>query len=176
MFFKKKMQNRVIERLAKRLSSEFMPIGSARKVIFLIESDTENVELAADYLTDLLKKRGIEWVGIVVERANKKSMDFSEKEGYIIVRHKDLSYFGLPRGLDKMDEIKNRYDILIDFSEQYDFTSLYISLVIDAKFKVGRYSGDDSPYDFVARAEDNSSLQYIKQVVHYLESIKPSKQ
>ena len=175
MFFKKKMQNRVIERLAKRLSSEFVPFDSARKVIFLLESDTENVELAADYLTDLLKKRGVEWIGIVVERANKKSVDFSQKEGYIIIRHKDLTYFGLPSGVDKMDEIKNRYDILIDLSEQYDFTSFYISLLIDARFKVGRYSGESSPYDFIAQAEDSSSIQYIKQVVRYLESIKPAR-
>ena len=175
MFFKKKMQSRVIERLEKRFSSEFIPLRSARKIILLMESDAENIDQALDYTTSLLKERGIEWVSVVVERANKRSHDFSQKEGCVLIKQKDTTYFGLPKGLDKINEINTVYDILIDFTEEYDFTSFYISLVVEAKFKVGRYTSESTPYDFIARAEDNSAIQYVKQVVHYLESIKPAK-
>ena len=176
MFFKKRLQSRVLERLEKRASSIFVPLQNAKKIIFLIESDEDLIENSADFLIVALEERGIQWQCVVIDKGGKKSVDFSQKERFLSLTLKDLNFFGLPKGLSSIEEFKYEYDILIDMSAQFDFTSNYLSRYINAKFKVGRYSnGDDSSYDFIAKTTDNSSLQFVKQVIFYLESIKPAK-
>jgi len=176
MLFKKRLQNRAVKRLKKRAPSNFMPIGNAHRVAFILESDEEGIEESVDYLVKELIDRGIKWIGMVVERHNKRSVDFSHRGDFIIIRNTDLTYYGLPKSIDKIEQLNEKFDILIDISANYEFTTHYISRYIDATFKVGRYSSEsDSAYDFIAKAADDNPLQYIKQVIHYLESIKPAR-
>lgn len=176
MLFKKRLQNRALERLQKRAPANFMPIGNAHRVAFILESDEEGIEESVDYLINQLIDRGIEWIGLVVERQNKRSVDFSQKGNFIIIRKADLTYYGLPKSIEKNEQLNEKFDILIDITANYEFTAHYISRYIEATFKVGRYSSEsDSAYDFIAKATDDTPLHYIKQVIHYLESIKPAR-
>jgi hypothetical protein len=99
MLFKKRLQNRALERLQKRAPANFMPIGNAHRVAFILESDEEGIEESVDYLINQLIDRGIEWIGLVVERQNKRSVDFSQKGNFIIIRKADLTYYGLPKSI-----------------------------------------------------------------------------
>ena len=175
MFFKKKLQMKAIGRLPKRGVSCFTPFNKAKSVVFIFDPDETGIEDAINYLEEILKGRGINWKGIILDKSNKRGADFSSRTDFILVSKKEIGFNGVPRNIEKLFPADTEYDILLDFSTENEFTSSYISRFVSAKFKIGRYcSGDDSPFDFITKTSDQTPLSFLKQTIHYLESIKPA--
>lgn len=175
MFFKKKLQKRALERLPQRGASCFTPFSKADSVVFIFDPDETGIEEAVCHLEEILKGRGIRWRGVILDKGNNKGVEFSNKTDFILLSKRDLGFYGMPRNIDKLFPADSEYDLLLDFSIDYEFTSSFISRFISAKFKIGRYcSGDDSPFDFITKTSDPTPLNFLKQTIHYLESIKPA--
>lgn len=176
MFFKNKFQKKALDKLPKREGAPcFLSFNEAKTVIFIFDLEEDKIIEAVAFLENMLNNIGAEWKGVAFQKNSKSVNVFKNRNGYSVITDKDLNYYGAPKFPEKFLPVDIDYDILIDFSKSFDFTTNFVSSLVSARFKIGRYSlGDDSPYDFVAKTSEVAPLAFLKKAIHYVESLKPA--
>lgn len=82
---------------------------------------------------------------------------------------KDLNWCNIPKSKFIDDFLKTEYDLIIDLSPRESLPLSYISIISNAKFKVGRYNEDVNHLDLMIHNKNNKDLkEFIKHTIHYL--------
>lgn len=174
MFFKQTLQKRLISRLTKERKVKFISFSDARRVGFIFQNNIDgNFEEIEKFIAFLLEKH-ITFYGIAIFNIKQKNKTSFKNERVIQLESVDLKYSGVPKSHKIANFIKNEFDILIDFTPEYNFTSHYLSVISKAQFKIGRYSFENTPYDFVLEQSENKNIDdFMKRLLFYFNSIRP---
>ena len=113
------------------------------------------------------------------------ALGFNPKKGYphflkIGIKYKsfsklDLDWMNLPKSVEVNNFCEENFDFLIDLSNNNNVSLRYILVNSQAKLKIGRYSKrNEKFYDFMVDTTENTTVKdYIKQVNHFLNNVKP---
>ena len=65
--------------------------------------------------------------------------------------------------------MSQRFDILLDLTENVTIPLRLVLLLSKSPFKIGSFSEDKKPYyDLMIETDPNDYLQYVKHVINYL--------
>ena len=86
-----------------------------------------------------------------------------------VISRKDLDYIFRPKDEEALAFIDRNFDILFNLGMENHFPVSYITALSHAKFKVGRYSGDENNSDLMINISSNPSVEFlIAQVKNYV--------
>ena len=151
-----------------------MTMDSVGCVGFIYDIGDEQTHKAVKYFIEYLKERKIEYKGLAINFNPGKYPETVLDSNIKLISKGDLSSIGVPdpRSIEKV--ISDKIDLYLDFCFEYNFTHDYIARSSKAPFKVGHFDSDYHTFDLIVRSADveNTPLDYIKHVIHYLSSIK----
>ena len=82
---------------------------------------------------------------------------------------KDCNFFGIPKSNNAVSFIKERFDVLINLSNENHFLYDYIVTKSKSKLKIGH--SNSNYYDLIIKSDFNDAGTFIKEVIFYLELI-----
>ncbi|MDG1237455.1 MAG: hypothetical protein P8N69_00935 [Flavobacteriales bacterium] len=81
----------------------------------------------------------------------------------------DLNYYSLPKKNVVKKFMSQRFDILLDLTENVTIPLRLVLLLSKSPFKIGSFSEDKKPYyDLMIETDPKDYLQYVKHVINYL--------
>jgi len=116
--------------------------------------------------------RGIEVkvLGFVNDKDVPNEYLFKKNFSYFL--KKSLNWYRKPVNYEVEKFLKEKFDIVIDFSLDNDYLFNYIMALSPSRFKVGKFKEPNNYYDFMIRINKDKDLKYfIEQARHYLEII-----
>ena len=94
------------------------------------------------------------------------------KKNFSYFLKKSLNWYRKPVNSVVEKFLKEKFDILIDFSLDNDYLFNYIITLSLSRFKVGKFKEPNSHYDFMIKIKKEKDLKYfVEQARHYLEVI-----
>jgi hypothetical protein len=148
----------------------------AKKVSFCFSYNEEGIEQTIKSFTDFLRSKDIAYSGIgtVLQKTKKQIIHIDEH--ITIINKSDCNFYGNPPTYKTAKLFVNEFDIFVDFNSSQDFVQTMVALKTNAKFKIGRFSAENSPYDLVIEQneEDMSPSAFLNQLNHYLNQIRPA--
>lgn len=94
------------------------------------------------------------------------------KKNFSYFMNKSLNWYRKPVNPEVEKFLKEKFDIVIDFSLDNDYLYNYIMALSPSRFKVGKFKGPNNYYDFMIKINKYKDLKYfIEQTRHYLEVI-----
>jgi len=94
------------------------------------------------------------------------------KKNFSYFLKKSLNWYRKPVNHEVEKFLKEKFDIVIDFSLENDYLFNYIIALSPSRFKVGKFKEPNNHYDFMIKINQNRDLKYfIEQTGHYLEVI-----
>jgi len=119
-----------------------------------------------------IQDRGIEVkvLGFVNDKDVPDEYLFKKNFSYFL--KKSINWYRKPVNPEVEKFLKEKFDILIDFSLDNDFIFNYIIALSPSRFKVGKFKEPNNQFDFMIKINKDKDLQYfIEQARHYLEVI-----
>jgi hypothetical protein len=140
-------------------------LDSAKSAGILWEIDQKD---AFDKMVKEIRNTGVKVTGLCYFPM-KKVVIPGEINGF---SRKHISWFEIPKTAVAEDFIHQKFDILIDLTEQKYFPMIYVTALSEAAFKIG-YSGTSDNYfdlniEFKEQPEPN---QLASQILYYLKRI-----
>lgn len=141
-------------------------------IIFAAHNEKE-FRLATEYLKIIKEEYGIMNVRAFGYYPYKDELPFLKRTVQVdYFTRKDLNWYYKPEGKYVNDFIKEKFDVLIDLSENDLLPLQFVLCMSKARFKVGRYSEQNLPfYDMMIDVKNKSLAYYIEQVTIYLTNI-----
>lgn len=175
MFFKQTLRKKALNSIDRGRRGVFCSLSVAKRVAFSFSYNEEGIEHTILELVSYLKSKEISFTGIGTVLLKTKKQVIHLDENITIIKASDCNYYGLPAEYKTSKLFVNEYDVFIDFNDSEGFVQQYIALKTPAKFKIGRYSSDNSPYDLVLEHGDGErdSKAFLSRIFFYLKSIKP---
>jgi len=174
MFFINLLQTRALSKIVKERNIKFMSLEHIKTVCFVFDIGEEKVLETIKYLTGFLNDKKIDYIGLAINLSKNTFPDFVLDYQIKILTKNDVSFIGTPdiQLIDKI--VDEKIDLYIDFASTYCYTQDFIARSSEATFKVGRLNYNNSPFDLVVglNSMENSPMDYLKQVFHYLSTIK----
>jgi len=94
------------------------------------------------------------------------------KKNFSYFLKKSINWYGKPVNPEVEKFLKEKFDIVIDFSLDNDYIFNYIIALSPSRFKVGKFKEPNKHYDLMIKINKDKDLQYfIEQARHYLEMI-----
>ncbi len=146
-------------------------LDQAKSVGIIFDADTEkDFDLAVNYLRLIKEEYGIYNVRAFGYYSKKHEMPYLKRSIQVdYFTRKDLNWFNRPEGKFVNDFVKEKFDVLIDLSENDKLPLQYILAMSPALFKIGRYSNENlSFYDMMVDVKGKSLTYFIEQVTTYL--------
>jgi hypothetical protein len=174
MFFIDTLRTKNLKKLESRREITFMPLAKVKNISFIFDFSEEGVLEAVKHLTTYALNHRIAYNGLSVN-LNKSTFPQTVMNHNIrLLVKQELSVIGTPKGEMIEKYVSEPADLFIDMCPAYNYTFRYIALMVNAKFKVGRFAADHDPYDLIIAGSTpgQSPLDYVKQVIHYLTTIK----
>ncbi len=131
----------------------------------------EDYRQVAGFVKDIQGK-GIEVkvLGFVNDKDVPNEYLFKRNFSYFL--KKSLNWYRKPVNPEVERFLKEKFDILIDFSLDNDYLFNYIIALSPSRFKVGKFKEPNNHYDFMITINKDKDLRYlIEQARHYLEVI-----
>lgn len=177
LFFNRTLQKKALSQIKVEREVVFMPMDKVCSVGFIYDIGDDKTSRAVKYLTDYLNERKIEYKGLAINMNVGKYPDTVGDFKIKMLSKNNLSRVGIPEPglIEKI--ISEKIDLFIDFCAAYNFTHDYIACLSRAHFKVGHFDSDNHPFDLVigTTGVEDSPVDYVKNVIHYLTSIKSSR-
>lgn len=176
-FVKNKIGNYALKSLLKTKSQRYPKVSNldtAKSVGIIFPAHTEkDFRLATQYLKIIKEEYGIMNIRALGYFPEKNELPFLKRTIQIdYFTNKNLNWFNKPEGRYIQDFIKEKFDILIDLSENDLLPLQYVLCMSEAKFKVGRFSeNNQSFYDLMLDVKNKSLAYYIEQLTIYLTNI-----
>ena len=128
--------------------------------------DYEIVKRYVLYLREFRKKVNV--IGFF-DTKQMPPMTYSKLE-YDFFSQKEINWMGKPAGIIIQNFINEEYDLLIDLNVHDHFPLKYISALSKARFKVGKYTENDTDmYDMMIDADNTKTVKYfLRQVDIYI--------
>lgn len=146
-------------------------LDEAKSVGIVFDADTEkDFDLAYNYLKLMKEEYGIRNVRAFGYFSKKQELPYLKRSIQIdYFTRKDLNWFNRPEGKFINDFAKEKFDVLIDLSENNILPIQYIVAMSPAKFKIGRFSEDNLDfYDMMVDVKGKSLSYFIEQATTYL--------
>jgi len=174
VFFIHTLQKRTLSKISAEREVVFMPIENVKNVGFVFDIGEEKISEAVKYLTDYLVVKKIDYSGLAINLTKNKSFDFVPDNRIQVITNKEVSFIGTPNPQLIEKFINEKPDLYIDFCTSHNYTHDFIARSSRATFKVGHFNNNNHPFDLAigSNKAENSPLDYIKQVIHYLTAIK----
>jgi len=154
-----------------RRDAKFLYLSEVRSICYLLPLPQNDVLGTIRELNIVAKENGIELYGLAVS-TSKETREPIVSAGVTFLTRDDFNFYGLPAPGKARQFTSISYDLLIDFSLDYDFSTDYLLRVTDARFKVGRANYNDNPYDLIVEVENRGdNIAFIKSIFKYISSI-----
>ena len=176
MFLQDKYRKKALSKFkAERQDAQFLSIDEIKSIGYILHLPQKNVSAIVKELSATSKKYEIDIFGLTIDMSKKLEGSIISSKVTPLLKD-DFNFYGLPDHLVMKPFIGKHYDLFIDFSSEYDFSTDYIARYVDARFKVGKFNYEDNPYDFIIEmkhAEDN--IAFLNLIIQYLSAINQSK-
>ena len=119
-----------------------------------------------------IQDRGIEVkvLGFVNDKDVPNEYLFKKNFSYFL--KKSINWYRKPVNPEVEKFLKEKFDIVIDFSLDNDYLFNYIIALSPSRFKVGKFKEPNNHFDFMIKINKDKDLKYfIEQARHYLEVI-----
>ena len=171
---KLKIQYYILSRDLLRLKriSKLVTLSEVNKIGVLFDAkNSQSVIVVKSFLNYLLKKNiDVDILGFI-DDVKKDSMYLSTIHiNYF--KSEDLNMLGIPKSLKTNQFMQNKYDIIINLSLNNSFSTKYLTLMSNSKYRIGVY-GDiyKFNYDLMFKLKVQSLDYFIEQLKYYLELI-----
>jgi hypothetical protein len=148
-------------------------LDTAKEIGIIIHATDSKVYEAVCNFIKYLTERKIKVASLsYIEK--KEVLDlYSLQLGMLYFTNSDLNWYYKPKNHNTDDFINARFDILIDLSLEEVFPLQYIVNLSRAKYKVGRFTSEESVYDLMINLKKENNVEFlIEQITHYLKIIK----
>ena len=135
-------------------------------------TEEKDYELVKNYVKEIRDQRKevvalgyVDLLELPVMRFSKLGLDFFTR--------KDLTWYLKPNHHIVTKFTEQDFDILINLDTQKCFPVNYVSVLSNARFKIGKYDKKNSRFcDFLIKTDENTSLrQFIDHINHYIRFI-----
>jgi hypothetical protein len=176
MFFIQSLRKKALKRINGGRSVVFHSFAMAKRVSFCFSYNEEGIEDTILKFTEFLKSNSISYSGIGTVMQKTKKQIIHMDENISVIQRLDCNYYGLPAQHKTSKLFVNEFDIFVDFNPTESFIQTYVALKTNAKFKIGRFSSENSPFDFVLEpgSEGTKPASFLNQIFHYLTQIRPA--
>ena len=168
-FFVKYSINRVRRNNNKGVSKPFQTFSKTKKIGIIFNGfKKENIDLTRQ-LIDYFKEKGIscEALGFVNEKKMNEFNLASLNIDYFNLQ--DCNFFGFPKS-DKINNFTSeKFDVLINISEEENLIYDYIISHSSAKFRIGKKN--HQLYDLLINTKTDLSKDFVSEVIFYLDLI-----
>lgn len=131
-------------------------------------NDQGTYNIISEFVGSLQQQnKKVKALGLVQHKSDTEN--FLPKLSYDFIYHKDINWFGKPSGVYTEEFLNTDYDILIDVSNDMDYTSEYLFVLSIAKLKVGYSDNSDV---IIERDEKKGLKEYLENISHYLSILK----
>ncbi len=160
---KKSAVNRKIKKLQKSLVEHKPVIKKVRNVAILNSPDSQ---LDVKKMEQLEKALQLHTTDFHIFTVKEKKDNFNELRG-LVADITDLNLLGNIKNEQIKAFLKEKYDLLIDFTGLKNELQKYFSLQIQSGFRVG-YKTDEDLYDLMLDLEEDQLDTFIKEMKRYL--------
>lgn len=173
MFFKEYIQKKALKKIDNERVSVYRSLNEIKSVGFIFSFEEENILESIKSFIEILDSRSVKFSAIGINRLKhpypKEMLDYR----ITLLNRCDLNYAGVPYYNLIEQFIDNNYNLYIDFSTNYNFTSDYITRLSKSSFIIGRVNYQDNPYDLILDTNtDGAHRSYLNSIIHYLSSIR----
>ena len=169
-----KIKNYFFRRLLKKNACNgktgLLPLSEISSAAVLMNVEDPEFEACKDVVIKYFKSKGIkcELYFLDFRKIERDELLLTSIQNTFI--RKDLNILGLPSP-EKLDKVvfKQPCDLFFSLVRNEEYTNVYISACIEARFKIGCVSYEGNPYDMVVSADSMS--QSIKSAWQLLEKI-----
>ena len=152
----------------------FLPLNEIHSICYLLPLPQNDVLGTMKELNRIAKENNTSLCGIALS-TTKESQELVVGFGVIYLTSENFNFYGLPQWECIHELITKSYDLFIDFSVGSDFSSDYISKLINARFKIGKSDYIGNSCDFIVEMEDKKdNIAFIRSVFKYISSINNS--
>jgi hypothetical protein len=149
-------------------------LDNAKSVGIIFPAFTEkDFRLAVEYLKIIKEEYGVMNIRALGYFPHKEEMPFLKRSLQVdYFTKKDVNWHFKPESKYVTDFTKEKFDVLIDLSENDLLPLQYVLCMSQAKFKVGRYSNTNLDfYDMMIDVKNKPLAYYIEQLTIYLTNI-----
>ena len=151
--------------------AKFLSIDEIKSIGYILSLPQNNVSAIVKELSAITKMYEVDIFGLTMDMSKKLEESIISSRVTPLIRE-DFNFYGLPDHLVMKPFISKHYDLLIDFSSGYNFSTDYISRYVDAIFKIGKLDYKNNPYDFIIKMRNgDDNIAYLKTIIQYLSSI-----
>jgi len=151
---------------------EMSSLNSAKTVGIVCMTDSEDNWKIIQNVIKEFQENGAK-VGVMgVFYGNIKPLWYIETLNVTLCTDKELGLFQIPTGMHVNEFLSTQFDLLIDFSLTDKFAPFYLSVLSNAKFKIGIDTEQNrTHFDMLLKLEEPDLKEYKKQLMHYLSKI-----
>ncbi len=136
-------------------------------ILYTLEK-TASYEIIAGFVNKL-QNENIKVRALGLVKRKEDTTQFLPKLSFDFIYPGDLNWFGKPRGKYAEDFLEEELDLLLDLTEDDDFTARYLFSLAKAKLKVGH---SDAAAVQINRKQNLSLDDYLREIDHYIRIIK----
>jgi hypothetical protein len=136
-------------------------------VVFVLDGDKLKPDVVQ--LIDYLKQRKISYSVLGYWDNMEEPSGFTVGENISVMTKKDLNWYGKPRGEVVDNFLKQKYDMIIDFSKEEVYPIQYIISAAKVSTAVGGVYYENCPYNVIIDVKEGND--YLDQIRHYLSNI-----
>jgi len=172
MFLKDRYRKRALSKFKlETRDAKFLSIGEIKSMGYIISLPQNNVSAIVKELSAIAKEYDMDIFGLTIDMSKKLEGAIISTKVTSLIRE-DFNFYGLPDHLVMKPFVNKHYDLFIDFSSKYDFSTDYISKYVDSRFKIGKFNYDGNPYDFIIEMKNiEDNVAFLKSIIQYLSSI-----
>lgn len=171
-----KLQAKFVKR--DRVVDVFSTFTDARSIMILMPDILEDFGIARKFLRKLTESFSKAKLHLVMRSSFKNLLDGSLYHGTIFVADRDANYMGLPKKDLKQRILATKFDIAIDFNNNFHLLSTYLSHLSGAKLRICLDHSDREPfYNFCFRSQPHKDLEdkYNRFVSYLCGCVNPEK-
>ena len=96
-------------------------------------------------------------------------------EETVLLNHKSVNWYGLVRPGRAELFMHEPFDLIVNMSRSFFFTTSYLALVANATFKVGRYLQPQNPYNLVLGTkltdDDGAVIELLRKCLRFIKIV-----
>jgi len=175
MGIKRILQNRRLSAVKRDQKARFAPSGaiSVRTVgLVLYLEDNDQLTLLEKLCWLFFKRGAVCHVCIYIKNKALIKYQPPRKNDWLVLSKEHVNWYGVVRPGLSDAFFKQSFDILINISPKYFFTTSFIAAKAQAKLKIGRYEWPHSPYQLVLGCDqiikDDDFISLLKKCLAYI--------
>lgn len=186
------IQNSRLKKVESGHVRKYTSLTNAKRVMVLADNGEYGMAESLAFIAGELSKRGVEFHAICVDRRTKSQKEIIKPipdiDGVILLRKRDINWFGLPNEDLISPVLSKDHDILIDLtSSRPIFTFQYIIKRSRSTTIIGVRKGKESEYDLIIHTPSDIipknekeispekmktiAVQRAKSIINYLTTI-----